>query len=87
MAFGSSGNFAWVSTVGGVVGGEGLISIAYGLAVDLDGTVWTVGRFYGRADFDPGEEAIELTASGDSDAFVARYTADIGALRVTPLPE
>jgi hypothetical protein len=87
MAFGSSGNFAWVSTAGGVVGGEGLISIAYGLALDLDGTVWTVGRFYGRADFDPGEEATELTASGDSDAFVARYTADIGALRVTPLPE
>jgi hypothetical protein len=69
------------------VGGEGLLSIAYGLALDPQGTVWATGRFFGRADFDPSEAATELTSLGDSDAFLSRYDADAGTLQVTPLPD
>ena len=69
------------------MGGDGLISIGYGLAVDTEGTVWATGRFFGRSDFDPAETATELTALGDSDAFVSRYNVETGALQVTPLPE
>lgn len=87
LAFTSAGDFAWLATAGGVLGGEGLISIGYGLALDNQGTVWTTGRFYGRSDFDPGEDATELTATGESDAFVSRYSVETGALQITPLPE
>lgn len=87
MALNSAGELAWVAPAGGVVGGEGLISITYGIATDLEGTVWSVGRFFGRSDFDPGLEATELTAIGDSDAFLARYSGADGTLQVTPLPE
>jgi hypothetical protein len=87
LALTSSASFAWLATAGGVVGGDGLISIAYGLALDTEGTVWTTGRFYGRSDFDPGESATELNAVGDSDTFVSRYGVESGALQVTQLPE
>jgi hypothetical protein len=87
LALTSGTDFAWLATAGGVVGGDGLISIGYGLSLDTQGTVWTTGRFYGRSDFDPAETATELTALGDSDGFVSRYDVDTGALQVTPLPE
>ena len=87
LGLATSGEFAWLATAGGVIGGEGLISIAYSLATDPQGTVWTTGRFYGRSDFDPAETATELTAIGDSDTFVSRYNVATGALQVTPLPE
>lgn len=86
-AFSSAGNFAWVAPVGGIVGGEGLQSIAHGLALDELATVWAVGRFYGRADFDPSDEATELTAVSGSDAWLARYSVDNGVLLVTELPD
>jgi hypothetical protein len=79
--------FAWVTAAGGVVGGEGLISIAYGFGVDAQGTMWAAGRFYGRSDFDPGDQATELTAAGDSDGFLSRYSLADGALLTTPLPD
>jgi hypothetical protein len=86
-AFSSQGDFAWVVPVGGVLGGDGLQSIAYGLALDDLASVWTVGRFYGRADFDPSDQALELTAVGESDGWVARYSVDNGSLLVTELPD
>jgi hypothetical protein len=87
LALTSNADFAWLATAGGVVGGEGLISIGYGLSLDNQGTVWTTGRFYGRSDFDPAETATELTAIGESDTFVSRYNVETGALQVTPLPD
>lgn len=87
MAFASTGEFAWVAPVGGVVGGAGSLSIAYGLALDATGGVWTTGRFYGRSDFDPSETAVELASSGDSDQFVSRYAVENGTLLSIPLPD
>lgn len=86
-AFSSTGDFAWVVPVGGVVGGDGLQSIAYSLTLDDLATVWAVGRFFGRADFDAGDGATELTAVAESDAWLSRYTVDNGTLLVTELPD
>lgn len=83
MAFASTGELAWVATFGGVVGGAGQLTIGFGVALDDQGTVWSTGRFYGRSDFDPGTEAVELQATAESDVFVSRYSVDIGALRVS----
>lgn len=83
MAFASTGEVAWAAPFGGVVGGGGQLSIAFGLSLDDQGTVWTTGRFYGRGDFDPGTEAVELQATAEADIFVSRYSVDIGSLRVS----
>lgn len=86
-AYGASGEFEWVTPVGASVGGAGQQAIAFGLAEDSEGQLWSTGRFFGRADFDPGTEAVELLALGDADAFVARYGATTGALLTVDLPE
>ncbi len=55
----SSGNFVWVKGMGGT-------SSDYGnrIAVDSSGNVYTIGGFYGTADFDPGAGVFNLTGSG-----------------------
>ena len=44
------------------------------LAVAEDGTVYAAGLFSGTADFRAGPRDVTLTARGDTDIFVARYT-------------
>jgi hypothetical protein len=82
----STGDFSWVVPIGGVVGGAGNLSIGYDLATDELGRVWATGRFFGRADFDPGTEAVELVSASQSDIYLSRYDIDTGALRAEPLP-
>jgi hypothetical protein len=83
--FTPDGEFRWVTPIGATVAGQ--TTIAFGAAEDQAGTIWTGGRFYGRADFDPSDTAVELLATGASDAFLVRYSGETGALLVTPLPE
>ena len=80
MALAPSGDLAWVSPLGAAIGGADNVAIAYDLAVDPDGGVWTVGRFYGRTDFDPGTDAVELQPQGASDQFVTRNDVSDGSL-------
>lgn len=86
-AYDPNGEFRWVTPIGAPIGGGGQIAIGFGLATDPIGTIWLGGRFYGRADFDPSDVAIELLATGASDAFLARYSTSDGALLVTEIPE
>lgn len=79
-------NYGWVVPIGGTVGGEGNLSILSDASVDPSGRVWTTGRFFGRADFDPSGEAAELVALTGSNLFVSRYFLDDGAIRTEPLP-
>jgi hypothetical protein len=44
------------------------------LAAAGDGTIYAAGLFSGTVDFHPGSTVTALTALGDSDIFVARYT-------------
>jgi hypothetical protein len=78
---------AWVTPLGGVVAGDANLSIGNGVALDVDGTAWATGRFFGRADFDPLIAAVELTAAGSSDGYLTRYRVATGELVVTELPE
>ncbi len=50
------------------------------LAVNSQGDLYVTGRFNGTVDMDPGPEQALLVAQGDSDAFVAKYSADGGHL-------
>ncbi|HET9064416.1 MAG TPA: hypothetical protein VFN22_01165 [Gemmatimonadales bacterium] len=80
------GNYGWVVPIGGTVGGAQNLSIASDATVDPIGRVWTTGRFFGRADFDPSGGAAELVALSGSNIFVSRYFIDTGAIRTEPLP-
>ncbi|HRP08319.1 MAG TPA: hypothetical protein PLL69_07515 [Gemmatimonadales bacterium] len=54
------------------------------MALQGEDALWTTGRFFGRADFDPSSEAVELNSLGGSDLFVAPYLPASGALRAIP---
>ncbi|MEO8479883.1 MAG: hypothetical protein ABI542_09660 [Gemmatimonadota bacterium] len=80
------GTYGWVVPIGGTVGGGANLSIAADAAVDPIGRVWTTGRFFGRADFDPSGAAAELVALSGSNIFVSRYFLDTGRILTEPLP-
>jgi hypothetical protein len=44
-------------------------------AVDNDGNIVAVGRFFGTIDADPGAGTFNLTSNGFSDLFVGKYTS------------
>ncbi len=55
----SDGNFIWAKNMGGTEDDE-----VNAIAVDSNGNVYTTGRFYGPADFDPGAGVFNLTGLG-----------------------
>ncbi|MCO6487452.1 MAG: SBBP repeat-containing protein [Phaeodactylibacter sp.] len=65
----ASGNLVWAKQLGGDGADYG-----YSIAVDADGNVYTVGRFYGTADFDPGPESYNLTGMYN-EVFVSKLDA------------
>ena len=67
----NDGNFVWARQLGGASE-----DLAYGVAVDADGNVYTVGQFYGTADFDPGPGIYNLTSEGGNAAFVWKLDSD-----------
>ncbi len=63
----ASGNFVWAKSMSGSAA-----EIAYAIAVDVSGNVYTGGIFNGAPDFDPGAGVATLTAVGGNDAFVVK---------------
>jgi hypothetical protein len=62
------GNYAWAKRLGGASG-----AVASGIAFDVQGNVYTTGRFSGTADFDPdGGVTAELMSAGATDIFVSK---------------
>ena len=57
----SAGNFIWARAMGGPD-----FDVASGIALDGSGNVYTVGRFEGTVDFDPGPDTFNLTSAGDA---------------------
>lgn len=65
--FSSMGNLVWAKAMGGDALAE-----AYGVTVDVAGSVYTTGRFNGTVDFDPNEGIFNLTAPGGTKVFVSK---------------
>lgn len=63
----TNGNMIWVKTMGGtnVDNGSDLI-------VDTQGDVYTIGYFWGTADYDPGVGVNNLVAAGSDDVFIQK---------------
>ncbi len=66
-----SQSLVWAKSMGGAYS-----DIAYAIATDADGNVYTTGSFRLTADFDPGDGVYELTALGNTDIFVSKLDAD-----------
>jgi alpha-tubulin suppressor-like RCC1 family protein len=64
-----SGNLLWAKRIGGS-------SVDHGdaLAVNSTGNIYTAGRFYATADFDPSEGTTNLTPAGGVDVFLLKLT-------------
>ena len=63
----ASGNFLWAKQLGGMND-----DVGYAIAVDINGNVFTTGRFHGTADFDPGPSTYNLTPDDSYDIFVSK---------------
>lgn len=67
----STGTFNWAKRIGTTTP-----DIAYSLAVDGSGNVYTTGYFMGTADFNPGGSSFPLTSnSGSADVFISKLDA------------
>lgn len=67
----ADGTFSWGSQVGGDIG-----DIAYGLGIDSEGNIYTVGTFFNTADFDPGPAEFNLTSLGSNEGFLQKLDND-----------
>lgn len=81
--YSASGAFRWATGFGAPVAGAESGAFGAGVAVDADGLVLSVGRFFGSADADPGTRQVVLTSLGGADGFVIKYTGG-GALANRP---
>jgi len=63
-------DLVWARSMGGTVESE----IAFAIAVDGDGNVYTTGRFDGTVDFDPGPATFNLTSASSPlpDIFISK---------------
>lgn len=62
--------FQWAKQLG-----SGTNSDGHSVAVDASGNVYTVGTFFGTADFNPGTGVYNLTSNGSYDAFISKLDA------------
>lgn len=74
--FNSAGTIQWSNTVGSSVPDD-----AKSIAVDGSGNVYLAGVFSGTADFEPGAGTTNLTSTGLTDIYFAKYQST-GALPV-----
>ncbi len=72
--FNASGTFIWAKTIGGIDFDE-----VNDIAVSTTGEIYITGRFRESADFDPSGAISTLISQGESDIFVAKFSA-AGAL-------
>ncbi len=81
LSLNSAGEFRWVAPIGSVIAGEGNLGVTSGLALQSNGALWAVGRFFGRVTYDLSDPTVQSQSIGDADQFVVRFDAATGALR------
>lgn len=64
------GNFVWAKSMGSIFN-----DIAYSIAVDVSGNVYTTGSFKGTMDFDPGAGTYYLNCLGTNAMFISKLDA------------
>ncbi|MBL7937009.1 MAG: hypothetical protein JNM51_14475, partial [Bacteroidia bacterium] len=62
-----NGNFIWAKSIGGIS-----TDIAYAIAIDALGKIYTTGYYSGTVDFDPNAGTSNLTSVGGDDVFVLK---------------
>src|SRR5690606_30071395 len=79
--YNTTGTYAWALAMGGA-GADG----AWGIRTDGTYAIYVTGDFQQSADFDPHpSRTAVLTASGNTDAFVAKYNLCIPADTAVPV--
>jgi len=63
----ASGNFVWAKRIGSTSA-----DVAFSIAVDMSGNVFTTGYFNGTVDFDPGVDTYNLTSLGGGNMFISK---------------
>ena len=63
-----NGNYLWAKNIGGSGSGDG-----HSLVLDHTGNICLAGSFSGTLDFDPSGSTANLSSSGNSDVFLAKY--------------
>jgi hypothetical protein len=76
-----AGDLRWVDPISASISGDTNFGIAAGISLASDGTIWTVGRFFGVVNFAPGGTAVVRQAVGDADQYIVRYDQTTGAIR------
>lgn len=73
----ASGNFVWAKSMGGNPFNTVDDDVAYAIALDAAGNIFTTGMYYYTADFDPGPGTYTLTAQNvqNSDMFISKLDA------------
>lgn len=66
----NTGSFLWARQLGGSMDDQ-----AFSMALDEFGNIYTSGRFFHKADLDPGVNALIFTSAGSSDAFISKLDA------------
>ena len=67
----AAGDFLWAKSLGGTQSDVGL-----GIAVGADGSVYTVGYFFGTSDFDPGPGTVNMSSGVQNDCFVSKLNSN-----------
>jgi len=67
----AAGDFLWAKSLGGTQADVGL-----GITVGADGSVYTVGYFFGTSDFDPGPGTANMSSGIQNDCFVSKLNSN-----------
>lgn len=71
----AAGNFQWANVFGSAGNFSSANDYGRGVCFDAAGNVIVSGQFQGTVDFDPTAGTQILTAIGDADAFIAKYSS------------
>lgn len=66
-----NGDFIWVKNIG-----NSLFEEVTDLVIDSLLNIYISGSFWGKVDFDCGENVAEISSNGESDVFIAKYSKD-----------